>query len=136
MMLAYNFTPTSLISHSLHRRLDDRRIMQITRIEEATANSAPLPRGPRPSTPGPRRDQHRELLGRPLALPPGTAPKVAAPFKMASVVTEDEVTISNDDDEQLLGQMDSCVITSNELRAVVNNTNRVATMRVNGLTRP
>jgi hypothetical protein len=55
---------------------------------------------------------------------------------MASVVTEDEVTISNDDDEQLLGQMDSCVITSNELRAVVNNTNRVATMRVNGLTRP
>jgi quercetin dioxygenase-like cupin family protein len=54
----------------------------------------------------------------------------------ASVVTEGEVTISTGDDEQLLGQMDSSVITADELRAVVNNTNRVATMPVNGLTRP
>ena len=43
MMLTYNFIPTSLMSHSLHRRLDDRSITQITRIEVATANSAPLP---------------------------------------------------------------------------------------------
>ena len=66
----------------------------------------------------------------------GTAPKVAPPFKKAYVVTEGEVTISTDDDEQLLGEMDSCVITADELRAVVNNTNRMATKPVNGPTRP
>jgi hypothetical protein len=60
----------------------------------------------------------------------------APPFNKASVVTDGEVTISTDDVGQLLGQMDSSVITANELRALANNTNRVATVPVNGLTRP
>jgi hypothetical protein len=107
-MLAYNFIPTSLISRSLRRRLDDRSIMQITRIEEVTANSAPLP---------------HEVCGLRLQGHDATS-------------TEGEVTISTDDDEPLLGQMDSCVITADELRAVVSNTNRGATMPANGRTRP
>lgn len=69
-------------------------------------------------------------------LPGDGAEGSATPFKKAYVVTEGEVTISTDVDEQVLGQMDSCVIAADELRSVVNNTNRVVTMPVDGLTRP
>lgn len=106
--------------------------MQVTRIEEATSYSAPL---------------HHEVhglrlqgydatstenfwVGLSLFLPGGGAERSATQFEKVYIVTEGKVTISTDDDEQVLGPMDSCVIPAGEFRVVANNTNQVATMLV------
>jgi quercetin dioxygenase-like cupin family protein len=63
-------------------------------------------------------------------LPGGGGERSATPFEKVYAVTEGEVTISTDDDEEVLGAMDSCVIPADEFRVVANHTNQVATMLV------
>jgi len=63
-------------------------------------------------------------------LPGGGAERGSTPVEKIYVVLSGEVTITTDEGEFTLGQLDSCVIKANESRAILNNTNHVATMLV------
>ena len=106
--------------------------MQVTRINDAHTYIAPL---------------HHDVLGLRLQghdathtnafwvglsyfLPGGRADRSVTPFEKVYVVVEGQVTLSTDDDEQVLCALDSCVIPAGEYRAIVNLTNKVASMLV------
>jgi quercetin dioxygenase-like cupin family protein len=63
-------------------------------------------------------------------LPGGGAESGATPVEKIYIVLSGEITITVDEGEFTLGELDSCMIKANEARAIVNNTNRVATMLV------
>jgi len=63
-------------------------------------------------------------------LPGGGAERSASPLERVYVVIDGEVTVITDAGETVLGPLDSCRIAPDEMRAVENRTNRVATMLV------
>ena len=106
--------------------------MQVTHLRDAHAYMAPL---------------HHDVLGLRLQghdathtksfwvglsyfLPGGCADRSVTPFEKVYVVVEGELTLTTDENEQVLCALDSCVIPAGEYRAIVNRTNRVASMLV------
>jgi len=69
-------------------------------------------------------------LGLSYFLPGGGAEKSASPLERVYVVVDGEVTVTVGGKETKLGPLDSCHIPPGEERAIVNKTNRVATMLV------
>jgi quercetin dioxygenase-like cupin family protein len=63
-------------------------------------------------------------------LPGGGAERDVTPIEKVYVVLEGEVTVVTDAGEATLGPLDSCHLAPNEARAVVNRTNRPASMLV------
>ena len=63
-------------------------------------------------------------------LPGGGAERDATPIEKVYVVIDGEVTVVTDTGEAALGPLDSCYLAPNEARAVVNRTNRPASMIV------
>ncbi|MDP6174364.1 MAG: cupin domain-containing protein, partial [Rhodospirillales bacterium] len=63
-------------------------------------------------------------------LPGGKADMAGSPFEKVYVVIEGELTIITEEGETVLGPLDSCHIAPDEKRAVVNQTNHVASMLV------
>ena len=63
-------------------------------------------------------------------LPGGGAERDATPLEKVYVVLDGEVTVSTDDGEVRLGALDSCRLGAGEPRAIVNATNRPASMLV------
>ncbi|GAB2699828.1 cupin domain-containing protein [Aliiglaciecola sp. 3_MG-2023] len=67
-------------------------------------------------------------------LPGGGAEWASSPNEKAYIVLDGEITILTKEDgvqkETTLGHLDSCLIEFNELRAVENRTNKVATILV------
>ena len=69
-------------------------------------------------------------LGLSYFLPGGGAEKSASPLERVYVVVDGEVTVTVGGKDTTLGPLDSCHIPPGEERAIVNKTNRVATMLV------
>ena len=63
-------------------------------------------------------------------LPGGGAGPDSTPFEKVYVVLEGEMTVMAGGEETVLGQFDSCTIQPNEVREIVNRSNRVCTMLV------
>jgi quercetin dioxygenase-like cupin family protein len=63
-------------------------------------------------------------------LPGGGAEKSSSPLERVYVVVDGEVAVTVGGKETVLGPLDSCHIPAGEERAIVNKTNRVATMLV------
>jgi quercetin dioxygenase-like cupin family protein len=63
-------------------------------------------------------------------LPGGGADHGATPVEKIYVVLSGEITITVEEGEFTLGELDSCVIKANEARSIVNNSHHVATMLV------
>jgi len=63
-------------------------------------------------------------------LPGGGAEKSASPLERVYVVVDGEVCVTIDGKDTTLGPLDSCHIPPGEERAIVNKTNKVATMLV------
>ena len=69
-------------------------------------------------------------LGLTYILPGGGAEKSSSPLERVYCVVDGEVTVTIDGKDTTLGPLDSCHIPPGEERALVNKTNRVATMLV------
>ena len=69
-------------------------------------------------------------VGLSIFLPGGGAAKGAAPTEKVYVVLEGELTIIFDENEVVLGPLDSILIEANESRTVENRSNDVAKMLV------
>jgi quercetin dioxygenase-like cupin family protein len=63
-------------------------------------------------------------------LPGGGVEMDATPLEKVYVVLDGEVTVTTDDGETTLRQYDSCRLAPGEARAIVNRTNRPASMLV------
>jgi quercetin dioxygenase-like cupin family protein len=63
-------------------------------------------------------------------LPGGGAESDATPLEKVYVVLDGTVTVTTDDGDVDLGPLDSCHLAAGERRAVVNSTNRPASMLV------
>lgn len=63
-------------------------------------------------------------------LPGGRAERGASPLERVYIVLDGEITVITNEGETVLGPLDSCHIAPDEMRAVENRTNRVATMLV------
>jgi quercetin dioxygenase-like cupin family protein len=63
-------------------------------------------------------------------LPGGGAGPDSTPLEKVYVVLEGEMTVIVGGVETVLGPLDSCTIAANEVREIVNRTNRVCTMLV------
>ncbi len=63
-------------------------------------------------------------------LPGGGAGPDSTPFEKIYVVLDGEMTIIIDGEETVLGAYDSCTIAPDEVREIVNRSNRVCTMLV------
>lgn len=106
--------------------------MQVTRLEDARPYEAP---------------KHHEMralrlqgfdasdaqgfwVGLSHFLPGGRADHDATPLEKVYVVVDGEVTVVTDSEEVTLRPYDSCYLAPDEARAVVNRTNRPASMLV------
>ena len=69
-------------------------------------------------------------LGLSYFLPGGGAENGASPLERIYIVVDGEVTVTIDGKDTVLGPMDSCVIPPGESRAILNKSNKVATMLV------
>ena len=63
-------------------------------------------------------------------LPGGGAGPDATPFEKVYVVLEGEMTVTIDDQDTVLGPMDSCTILPDEIRKIENRTNNICKMLV------
>jgi uncharacterized cupin superfamily protein len=63
-------------------------------------------------------------------LPGGGAGPDSTPFEKVYVVLGGEMTVIVDDQETVLGPMDSCTIAANEVREIVNRSNHMCKMLV------
>jgi len=71
-----------------------------------------------------------QWIGYSQFLPGGGAGPDSTPFEKVYVVLNGEMTVLIDGKETVLGAMDSCTIAPNEVREIVNRTNRVCNMLV------
>lgn len=63
-------------------------------------------------------------------LPGGGAESDATPLEKVYVVLEGQVTVTTADGDVELGPLDSCLLSADERRSIVNRTNRPASMLV------
>ena len=63
-------------------------------------------------------------------LPGGGTTHSATPIEKVYVGIEGELTVITDDGEENLRPMDSCYLTPNEGRSIINRTNKIATILV------
>ncbi len=63
-------------------------------------------------------------------LPGGGAGPDSTPFEKVYVVLDGEMTVIVDDQETVLGPMDSCTIPANEVRKIENRNNTICKMLV------
>lgn len=63
-------------------------------------------------------------------LPGGGAGPDATPFEKVYVVLDGHMTVTIDDDETILGPMDSCTIAPGEVRKIENRSNHICKMLV------
>lgn len=71
-----------------------------------------------------------QWIGYSQFLPGGGAGPDSTPFEKVYVVLSGEMTVIIDDDETVLGPMDSCTIAPNEVRKIENRSNHACNMLV------
>lgn len=106
--------------------------MEITRLDDAVAYSAPLHHG----MVALRLQGHEASsaesfwVGLSHFLPGGGAEQSATPIEKVYVVVDGHLTFVTEETEHVLGPLDSCRFAPGEARTVQNRTNRVASMLV------
>jgi quercetin dioxygenase-like cupin family protein len=71
-----------------------------------------------------------QWVGCSLFLPGGGAGPDSTPFEKVYVVLEGHMTVTTNGAETILGPMDSCTISSGEVREIVNRSNSICKMLV------
>ena len=75
-------------------------------------------------------DTENFWMGLSYFLPGGGTTHSATPIEKVYVGIEGELTVITDDGEENLRPMDSCYLTPNEGRSIINRTNKIATILV------
>ena len=75
-------------------------------------------------------DTENFWVGLSYFLPGGVTTHSATPIEKVYVGIEGELTVITDDGEENLRPMDSCYLTPNEGRSIINRTNKIATILV------
>ena len=75
-------------------------------------------------------DTENFWVGLSYFLPGGGTTHSATPIEKVYVGIEGELTVITDDGEKNLRPMDSCYLTPNEGRSIINRTNKIATILV------
>ena len=75
-------------------------------------------------------DTENFWVGLSYFLPGGGTTHSATPIEKVYVGIEGELTVITDDGEDNLRPMDSCYLTPNEGRSIINRTNKIATILV------
>ncbi|MFT5140547.1 MAG: quercetin dioxygenase-like cupin family protein [Rhodothermales bacterium] len=106
--------------------------MEVTKLADALPYDAPMHHGMAALRlhGGGQTNTERMMVGLSHFLPGGGADESSSEAERVYVVLEGQITVITNDDTVLLGPLDSCLIPPGETRAVLNATNRPASMLV------